>query len=125
MKNTKNPIVCLAVLTFSLLFVSTVSAKIIYVDADASIVAWGYNDYGECNIPSPNAGFIAISAGGWHSLGLKQDGSIVAWGANYFGQCNIPSPNIGFIAFSTGEEHSLGLKGDGSIVAYGRSDYDQ
>ena len=35
MKNTKNPKVCLAVLTFFLVFVSTVSAKIIYVDDDA------------------------------------------------------------------------------------------
>ena len=34
MKNTKNPKVCLAILTFFLVFVSTVSAKIIYVDDD-------------------------------------------------------------------------------------------
>ena len=40
MKNTKNPKVCLAVLTFFLVFVSTVSAKIIYVDDNAS----GAND---------------------------------------------------------------------------------
>jgi len=28
----------------------TFAGKIIYVDDNASIVAWGYNDYGECNI---------------------------------------------------------------------------
>jgi len=64
-------------------------------------------------------GFITISAGMYHSLGLKQDGSIVGWGDNYYSQCNVPSPNSGFIAISAGEYHSLGLKQDGSIVAWG------
>ena len=40
----------------------------------------GYNNYGQCNVPSPNTGFVAVAAGGYHSLGLKEDGSIVAWG---------------------------------------------
>jgi len=115
---------------------------------DGSIVAWGANGYwfcepgtmhcywiytGQCYVPSPNSGFIAIAAGGEHSLGLKQDGSIVAWGANrywmcwgpgacdwiYTGQCDVPSPNTGFIAIAAGGEHSLGLKQDGSIVGWG------
>jgi peptidoglycan/xylan/chitin deacetylase (PgdA/CDA1 family) len=84
-----------------------------------SVVAWGTNGAGACNIPSPNSGFIAIAAGVGHSLGLKQDGSIVAWGWNNFGECNIPSPNSGFIAIAAGAHHSLGLKQDGSIVAWG------
>jgi hypothetical protein len=37
------------------------------------IVAWGYNGDGQCKVPSPNSGFIAISAGSYHSLGLKPD----------------------------------------------------
>jgi alpha-tubulin suppressor-like RCC1 family protein len=92
---------------------------------DGSIVAWGYNAYGQCNIPSPNSGFIAIAAGGYHSLGLKQDGSIVAGGYNIYGECNVPSPNSGFIAISAGVYHSLGLKQDGSIVAWGHNGANQ
>jgi len=119
--------------------------------SDGSIVAWGANGYwfcepgtmtcywiytGECDVPSPNSGFIAIAAGGEHSLGLKQDGSIVAWGANrywmctwpgacdwiYTGQCDVPSPNTGFIGIAAGGDHSLGLKQDGSIVAWGSNE---
>ena len=41
------------------------------VRSDGSIVAWGRNDYGQCDVPSPNQDFVAV-AGGWpHSLGLK------------------------------------------------------
>jgi hypothetical protein len=86
---------------------------------DGSIVAWGYNGDGECDVPEPNTGFTAIAAGEYHSLGLKQDGSIVAWGLNNHGQCNVPSPNSGFTAIAGGFYHSLGLKQDGSIVAWG------
>ena len=39
--------------------------------ADGTIVAWGWNDYGQCNIPEPNEGFVAVAAGAGHSLGLK------------------------------------------------------
>ena len=70
-------------------------------------------------MPSPNTGFIAIAAGGYHSLGLKTDGSIVAWGSNGYGQCTVPLPNTGFTAIAACGMHSLGLKTDGSIVAWG------
>jgi hypothetical protein len=84
---------------------------------DGSIVAWGDNEYGQCNLPAQNSGFIAISGGYFHSLGLKASGTVVAWGYNISYQCNVPSPNSGFVAVSAGSEHSLGLKWDGTIVA--------
>ena len=81
--------------------------------ADGSIVAWGYNGYGQCNVPAPNTGFTAVAAGSSHSLGLKADGSIVAWGYNHYGQCNVPAPNSGFIALAAGWYHSLGIQVQG------------
>jgi hypothetical protein len=84
-------------------------------------VAWGYNnDIGICDVPGPNADFVAVAGGGYHSLGLKAHGSIVAWGYNLFGQCNVPAPNADFVGVAAGWYHSLGLKADGSIVAWGR-----
>jgi hypothetical protein len=108
-----------------LLVIASVLLPANELKASGSIIAWGDNAYGQCNIPSPNTGFIAIAAGSSHSLGLKTDGSIVAWGYNHYGQCNIPSPNTGFIAIATGGWHSLGLKTDGSIVAWGYNDFGQ
>jgi len=32
--------------------------------SDGSIVAWGYNGHGQCNVPAPNANFVAVAAGG-------------------------------------------------------------
>jgi hypothetical protein len=89
------------------------------VYASGEIVAWGANNIGQCNVPLPNTGFIAIAAGGNQALGLKTDGSIVAWGDNTWGECTVPLPNTNFIAVAAGNYHSLGLKTDGSIVAWG------
>jgi hypothetical protein len=79
--------------------------------ANGSVVAWGYNHDGQCNVPLPNTAFVAVAAGAWHSLGLKADGSLVACGWNDYGQCNVPSPNTGFVAVAAGADHGLGLKG--------------
>ncbi len=49
------------------------------------IVAWGYNEDGQCDVPEPNADFVAAAGGGDHSLGLRSDGTIVGWGWNLYG----------------------------------------
>ena len=79
------------------------------------IVGWGKQV-----VPTDlSEGFVAVTAGLEHSLGLKADGSIVAWGDNWWGQCNVPSPNTGFVAVAAGRYYNLGLKEDASIVAWG------
>jgi alpha-tubulin suppressor-like RCC1 family protein len=40
--------------------------------ADGSVVAWGRNDNGQTNVPSPNSGFIAVAAGNIHSLAIRR-----------------------------------------------------
>ena len=42
-----------------------------YASGDGSIVGWGRNDYGQCNVPAPNTGFVAVAGGGYHTMGLK------------------------------------------------------
>ena len=44
------------------------------------MVAWGDNDYGQCNVPAGLSGVVAVAAGAYHSLALKADGTVVAWG---------------------------------------------
>ena len=39
--------------------------------SDGSIVGWGSNDGGECAVPEPNKGFMAIAAGEHRSLGIR------------------------------------------------------
>ncbi len=103
---------------------SAVMSDTIRVESPGSVVAWGENnDHGQCSVPADNSGFVEISAGWVHSVGLKLDGSIVAWGLNALGLSTVPVPNSGFVSVSAGAYHTLGLKSDGSIVAWGNNDH--
>jgi hypothetical protein len=77
--------------------------------SNGSVVAWGDNSYGQCNVPDGND-FVAVAAGASHSLALKSDGSVVAWGRNDKGQCDVPSgKGNDFVAIAAGSSHSLAL----------------
>jgi alpha-tubulin suppressor-like RCC1 family protein len=85
---------------------------------DGSLRAWGDNYYGQCDLPSPNQGFIDVAAAGKGGLALRDDGVIVTWGA----VAPPPEPNADFVDLAAGQDHFLGLKADGSIVAWGTND---
>ncbi len=50
-------------------FISGIPAEI-GTQARGTLVAWGLNDDGQCNVPRGND-FVAISGGHWHSLALR------------------------------------------------------
>src|SRR3972149_2150136 len=84
---------------------------------EGSLVGWGNNDDGQTDVPTGND-FVAIAAGGLHSLALKSDGSLAGWGNNDFGQATVPTGND-FVAIAAGSYHSLALKSDGSLAGGG------
>ncbi|MHC5212513.1 MAG: RCC1 domain-containing protein [Planctomycetota bacterium] len=115
--------------------------------SDGSIVAWGSNSYGQCNVPvlPPGLTYTAIAAGPAHSLALRSDGSVVAWGNAAAGALDVPPLPAGltYVEVSAGgwssqlklvswsstfcpqftvsfaHGRSAALRSDGSIVAWG------
>lgn len=81
-----------------------------------SVIGWG--NY-VILPPADLTDLVAVSAGGFHTLGLTSGGRIVAWGYNELEQCLVPEPNENFVAVAAGIYHSMGLKSDGSIVMWG------
>ena len=86
--------------------------------SDGSLVAWGYNNHGECNVPD-GTDFTAITAGTYHSIALKSGGSIVVWGYDNLNQITDKPDGNDFVAVTAGDYHSLALKSDGTIVGWG------
>jgi hypothetical protein len=86
---------------------------------DGSVIAWGENRYGECDVPSNLTGVIGIAAGIYHSLALRANGTVVAWGNDDFGQSTVPQGLSNVIEIAAGLDHSLALLADGTVVAWG------
>lgn len=59
-----------------------------------------------------------VSAGTFHTVGLKTNGKVVAVGYNEYGQCDVSSWSD-IVAVSAGYYHTVGLKADGTVVAVG------
>jgi alpha-tubulin suppressor-like RCC1 family protein len=90
-----------------------------------NVIAWGYNFYGQTNVPESATGVVAVAAGGMHSLALRGDGTVIAWGYNVYGQTNVPESATGVVAIAGGFYHNLALRGDGTVIAWGYNDYGQ
>ncbi len=78
--------------------------------ADGSIVAWGYNGYGQTNVPAPNSDFVAIAAGGPQS-GSEGRRLHRGVGIQLHGQTNVPAPNSGFHRHRRGPVSQSGSQG--------------
>jgi alpha-tubulin suppressor-like RCC1 family protein len=112
--------------------------------------AWGLNGNGQLGIGEPHteqhipvpvapaSTWVQVSAGWYHSLGIKADGSLWAWGHNGSGQLGtgnnvhvdepIPvsvSQASTWGQVSAGQWHTLGIQADGSLWAWGSNDYGQ
>ena len=59
-----------------------------------------------------------VSAGSWHTVGLKSDGTVVAVGYNDYVQCDA-ADWTDIVAVSAGWYHTVGLKSDGTVESAG------
>jgi alpha-tubulin suppressor-like RCC1 family protein len=99
----------------------------VVLQSNGTVVAWGYNPDGECDVPLGLTNVIGIAAGGMHNLALKADGTVVAWGAGMtnsgtypnYGQSVVPASLTNVVSVAAGLYHSLALKADGTVVGWG------
>ena len=91
--------------------------------SDGTVVACGYNEYGQCDV-SEWTDVVAVAAGRIHTVGLKSDGTVVACGQNASGQCDVSSWTD-IVAVAANGFHTVGLKSDGMVVACGDNYYGQ
>ena len=56
---------------------------------DGAVACWGLDEYGQATPPAGT--FFSVSAGWFHTCGVKGDGSIVCWGDDEYGQATPPA----------------------------------
>jgi uncharacterized repeat protein (TIGR02543 family) len=90
---------------------------------DGTVVAVGYNEYGQCDVGNWTD-IVQVAAGGEHTVGLKSNGTVVAVGDNEYGQCNVDGWTD-IVQVVAGRLHTVGLKSNGTVVAVGDNEYGQ
>lgn len=81
--------------------------------------AWGWNEYGQSDVPPDLSNLVSIVGGYYHSLTIREDGTVAAWGYNAYGQTDIPANLNEVVMVDGGNRHSLALKSDGTVVGWG------
>ena len=96
------------------------------VTADGSVLAWGQNNYRQCQVPAGLENVVSVAAGYYHNLALRLDGKVFAWGArgsNFDdknrGQTDVPQDLTDAVAIAAGPEYSMALHADGTVVSWG------
>jgi alpha-tubulin suppressor-like RCC1 family protein len=87
--------------------------------ADATVVAWGNDDFGQTDVSYLALNVVAVAAGYYHNIALRSDGTVVTWG------WDVPSPveATNVVAVAAGWQHCLALRADGSVIAWGDNTY--
>ncbi|AIE88004.1 hypothetical protein [Fimbriimonas ginsengisoli] len=102
--------------------VSQVSAgdhHVIVLKADSSVVAWGSNDWGQCDVPKGLVDVTQVSAAGNYSLLLMSDGTVKAFGYGLYGQTTLPVGLANVKQVAAGTYGGVALKNDGTVVCWG------
>ena len=76
------------------------------LDTNGSVLAWGYDFDGQCDVPAGLDHAAGVAAGGFFSVALKSDHTVLAWGDNQFNQTLIPSDATNVIAISAARPRS-------------------
>jgi alpha-tubulin suppressor-like RCC1 family protein len=88
------------------------------------MVAWGYNGYGQTDVPSDLTNAVFVGCGDYHSFAVQADGRLVAWGIHNSGPPAVPVDLTNAISAAGGGAYSVAVKSDGMVEAFGDAELD-
>jgi hypothetical protein len=89
------------------------------------VTAAGDDTFAQLSVLPGASNVVALAAGAWHSVALRDDGGLVAWGNNWDGQCDVPATGSPVVAVAAGGYHNLALTAEGRALAWGADYYQQ
>jgi len=95
--------------------ISSGAGHVLGLKKDGTVVAFGDNEYGQCNVEDWT-NIVAIAAGGAFSVGLRCDGTVVATGLNNSGQCDLEDWKD-IVVISACGAITNGIKSDGTVAS--------
>ncbi|MFY9344707.1 MAG: RCC1 domain-containing protein, partial [Planctomycetota bacterium] len=90
--------------------------------SDHSLVAWGSNVLGQCNVPAPPAGlaYVEVAASVYDTVARRSDGSVVSWGGFYNGSAPALPAGFAHVTIAAGRlGNTVALVDHGSYALFG------
>lgn len=88
---------------------------------DGGVVCWGNDDFGQ--LSAPVGSFVALSAGAFHTCGIRTGGALACWGRGLEGQ--LAAPSGAFVDLAAGFAHACAVRAGGAITCWGLGDEGQ
>jgi hypothetical protein len=70
-------------------------------------------------VPGGLKDVMAVAAGNFHSMALRENGQVVVWGSGEGGVRDVPAGLNDVIAIASGQRHCLALRRNGTVVTWG------
>ena len=105
---------------------ATGSAHGVALKNNGTVVCWGRNSEGQCNVPQGLSNVVQVWAMRNSTLALKSDGTVIVWGTTEWGTApGVPfENNLGLIRRLAGSFYEyLGIRADGKTSIWFGSDY--
>jgi len=83
--------------------------------SDGTVVAWGWDNDGQIDVPADLTNTVAIAASSLQSMALRADGTVVTWGE----VATLPNGLTNITAIAAGGQHNLAVGADGVVLAWG------
>lgn len=112
----------------AVLFIATAVASTVQAQV-GNMYAWGLNESGMLDVPTPPAGvkYISVAGSRYSSLAVRSDGQLAAFGNNSWGNLNVPAlpAGVSYVkAAAPGHGYNtVALRSDGQVVAWGYNGY--
>jgi hypothetical protein len=79
----------------------------------------GNNSDGQLNVPLDSSNAVAVAAGAYFNLALRNNGTVVGWGDNTYNQTNIPAGLSNVVGIAAGYYHGVAVLANGSVTNWG------
>ena len=90
---------------------------------DTGTVVCPVREFGRQTTTPPEGTFVSVSAGRYHTCGIRDTGAVACWGADGHGQSTPPAGT--FVSVSAGEGHTCGIRDTGAVACWGWDGYGQ
>ncbi len=95
------------------------SSHALALRADGTVIAWGDNRSGQCNVPLGLSNVVEVAGGTLHSLARLADGRVVAWGNTNYTETRPPEHLTNAVSIASRGHLCIAATKEGSVVVWG------